>query len=106
MAWSAAPRAPAASPFAMIAIRGSCSSRWLPIPARTDEDVSLYHEYLAWDLTQWRDPKTRIVGSLTHGVVANNAWNSEIDTALGLLVSSGDTTKFADTVDKKRVETS
>jgi glucose/mannose transport system substrate-binding protein len=76
------------------------------IPARTDPDVSLYHEYLAWDLQQWRDPKTRIVGSLTHGVVANNAWNSEIDTALGLLVQNGDVAKFAATVETKRRETS
>jgi glucose/mannose transport system substrate-binding protein len=75
------------------------------IPARTDPDISLYHEYLAWDLQQWRDPKTRIVGSLTHGVVANNAWNSEIDTALGLLVQNGDITKFANTVEEKRRET-
>jgi len=76
------------------------------IPARTDPDESLYHEYLAWDLQQWRDPNTRIVGSLTHGVVANNAWNSEIDTALGLLVQDGDIGKFAATVDDKRLETS
>jgi glucose/mannose transport system substrate-binding protein len=75
------------------------------IPARTDPDTSLYKEYLAWDLDQWRDPKTRIVGSLTHGVVANNAWNAEIDTALGFLVQDGDIAKFANTVADKYVET-
>ena len=55
---------------------------------------------------QWRDPNTRIVGSLTHGVVANNAWNAEIDTALGFLVQDGDVAKFAETVSRKRLETS
>jgi glucose/mannose transport system substrate-binding protein len=76
------------------------------IPARTDPDTSLYREYLAWDLEQWRDPKTRIVGSLTHGVVANNAWNAEIDTALSFFVQDGDIGKFARTVAAKYVETS
>jgi glucose/mannose transport system substrate-binding protein len=75
------------------------------IPARIDPDTSLYRDYLAWDLTQWRDPQTRIVGSLTHGVVANNAWNAEIDTALGFLVEDGDTAKFAETVADKWLET-
>jgi glucose/mannose transport system substrate-binding protein len=27
-----------------------------------------------------------VVGSLTHGVVANDSWKSEIDTALGAFV--------------------
>jgi glucose/mannose transport system substrate-binding protein len=75
------------------------------IPARTDPNESLYNEYLATDLQQWRDPNTRIVGSLTHGVVANNAWNSEIDTALGLLVQSNDVAKFAATMDVVWLET-
>jgi glucose/mannose transport system substrate-binding protein len=75
------------------------------IPARLDPDETLYKEYLATDLQQWRDPNTRIVGSLTHGVVANNAWNSEIDTALGLLVQTGDVAKFTATMDDKWWET-
>ena len=54
------------------------------IPARADTDASLYTGYLGWALKQWRDPGTRIVGSLTHGVVANNAFSAEIDSALGL----------------------
>jgi glucose/mannose transport system substrate-binding protein len=68
------------------------------IPARTDADPQRYTGYLAWDLYQWRDPRTRIVGSLTHGVVADNAWNAEIDTALGLFLRDGDTVKFAHAV--------
>ena len=75
------------------------------IPARTDADPSPYNDYLAWDLKQWRDPKTRIVGSLTHGVVANNAWNAEIDTALGLFLQDGNVTKFARSVAAKYQET-
>jgi glucose/mannose transport system substrate-binding protein len=29
-----------------------------------------------------------VVGSLTHGVVANDAWKSKIDTALGLFLAN------------------
>src|SRR5258706_10686759 len=46
------------------------------IPARTDTDAVLYQGYLGWALHQWRDPNTRIVGSLTHGVVAHKAYNA------------------------------
>ncbi|GAA4253258.1 ABC transporter substrate-binding protein [Dactylosporangium darangshiense] len=75
------------------------------IPARTDADAALYHGYLEWALQQWRDPKMRIVGSLTHGVVANNAYNAEIDSALGLFVQHGDQGKFARTVEQQFRET-
>jgi glucose/mannose transport system substrate-binding protein len=68
------------------------------IPARTDVDAGRYTGYLAWDLSQWRDPRTRIVGSLTHGVVADNGWNAEIDSALELFLRDGDTARFAQTV--------
>lgn len=70
------------------------------VPARTDADSSLYKGYLADALTEWQAPSTRIVGSLAHGVVANNAWNAEIDTALGLFVKDGDVAKFAESVKK------
>ncbi len=75
------------------------------VPARTDADPTKYTGYLADALRQWRDPRTRIVGSLTHGVVADNAWNAEIDTALGLFVQDGDVAKFAGTVAQKYGET-
>ncbi|OLE28910.1 MAG: hypothetical protein AUG44_05985, partial [Actinobacteria bacterium 13_1_20CM_3_71_11] len=68
------------------------------IPARTDVDAGRYTGYLASDLREWRDPHTRIVGSLAHGVVADNGWNAEIDTALELFLRDGDTTRFADSV--------
>lgn len=70
------------------------------VPARKDADKSLYKGYLADALAEWQDPSTRIVGSLAHGVVANNAWNAEIDTALGLFVKDGDVAKFASSVKK------
>jgi glucose/mannose transport system substrate-binding protein len=35
-----------------------------------------------------------VVGSLTHGVVANDSWKSEIDTALGLYIQGGDVAAF------------
>ena len=36
----------------------------------------------------------RVTGSLTHGVVANDAWKSEIDTALGLFLVNQDVGAF------------
>ena len=70
------------------------------VPARKDADKSLYKGYLATALAEWQNSSTRIVGSLAHGVVANNAWNAEIDTALGLFVKDGDVAKFAASVKK------
>jgi len=62
------------------------------IPARKDARPSLYGPYLRWNLGQWKTDK--LAGSLTHGVVADNAWNSAIDTALGLFLQSHDTAAF------------
>ena len=56
------------------------------IPARQDANPKLYDKYLKWALTQWKSDK--LAGSLTHGVVASNAWNTDIDTALGLFLQS------------------
>ncbi|HET6213180.1 MAG TPA: ABC transporter substrate-binding protein [Micromonosporaceae bacterium] len=64
------------------------------VPARTDGDKSKYTGYLATALADWTNPSTKVVGSLTHGVVANDAWNSEIDTALGLFIKNGDAAAF------------
>ncbi len=58
------------------------------IPARTDGDVSLYDEYLTSAMADWQTDT--VVGSLTHGVVANDNWKSEIDTAIGLFLIDGD----------------
>jgi len=58
------------------------------IPARSDGDKALYGEYLISAMDDWA--ADRVVGSLTHGVVANDAWKSEIDTALGLFLTNGD----------------
>jgi glucose/mannose transport system substrate-binding protein len=62
------------------------------IPARQDAKTSLYGPYLKWALTQWKTDK--LAGSLTHGVVANNAWNAAIDTALGLFIQNHDAAAF------------
>jgi glucose/mannose transport system substrate-binding protein len=70
------------------------------IPARTDADKSKYKDYLATAMADWTSSSTKVVGSLAHGVVANNAWNGEIDTALGLFVQDLDVNKFADSVSK------
>jgi len=65
------------------------------VPARKDADKSLYKGYLAGALAEWQNPSTKIVGSLAHGVVANNAWKSEIDSALSEFVKDQDVAKFA-----------
>jgi glucose/mannose transport system substrate-binding protein len=70
------------------------------VPARTDADKAKYQGYLATALKDWQDPATKIIGSLAHGVVANNALSSEIDTALGIFVTSGDSAGFAAAVGK------
>ena len=56
------------------------------ICARTDCDQSLFNEYLQSAAADWSTDT--VVGSLTHGVVANDAWKSEIDTALGLFLAN------------------
>ena len=62
------------------------------IPARSDGDRGLYGEYLLSAMDDWAND--RVVGSLTHGVVANDSWKSEIDTALGLFLGAGDVEGF------------
>jgi glucose/mannose transport system substrate-binding protein len=55
------------------------------ICARTDCDKSLFGEYLQSAMDDWSS--NTVVGSLTHGVVANDSWKTEIDTALGLFIA-------------------
>ncbi len=62
------------------------------IPARSDGDVSLYNVYLRSAMDDWASDN--VVGSLTHGVVANDSWKSEIDTALGLYLQNKDVNAF------------
>ena len=62
------------------------------ICARTDCDPSLFGVYLQSAMEDWSD--NTVVGSLTHGVVANDSWKSEIDTALGLFVADQNVANF------------
>jgi glucose/mannose transport system substrate-binding protein len=62
------------------------------IPARKDANAKLYGPYLKWALKQWKSDK--LAGSLTHGVVASNAWNTDIDTALGLFLQNKNVGNF------------
>jgi glucose/mannose transport system substrate-binding protein len=55
------------------------------ICARTDCDPSLFSEYSQEAAADWSSDT--VVGSLTHGVTANDAWKAEIDTALGLFLA-------------------
>jgi glucose/mannose transport system substrate-binding protein len=56
------------------------------IPARKDANAKLYGTYLKFALNQWKSDK--LAGSLAHGVVANNKWNTDIDSALGLFLQT------------------
>ncbi|HEU4744131.1 MAG TPA: ABC transporter substrate-binding protein, partial [Anaerolineales bacterium] len=62
------------------------------ICARTDCDKSLFGEYLQSAMDDWSSDT--VVGSLTHGVVANDSWKTEIDTALGLFVADKNVDNF------------
>lgn len=62
------------------------------ICARTDCDPNLFGPYLQSAIADWSTD--RVVGSLTHGVVANDAWKAEIDTAIGLFLADGDLAAF------------
>jgi len=62
------------------------------ICARTDCDPTLFGEYLQSAMTDWSS--NVVVGSLTHGVVANDSWKTEIDTALGLFVADSNVEGF------------
>jgi glucose/mannose transport system substrate-binding protein len=64
------------------------------IPARNDADRSLYDEYLQSAMDDWSQDV--IVGSLYHGVVANDSWKSEINTALGIFLTNNDIDAFQD----------
>jgi glucose/mannose transport system substrate-binding protein len=66
------------------------------IPARNDADRSLYGVYLQSAMDDWASDI--VVGSLTHGVVANDSWKSEIDTGLGLFLTNLDVAAFQATL--------
>jgi glucose/mannose transport system substrate-binding protein len=62
------------------------------IPARSDGDKSLYDVYLQSAMDDWA--KDTVVGSLTHGVVANDSWKDTINTSLGLFLVDLDVDAF------------
>jgi len=62
------------------------------ICARTDCDKSLFNAYLQTAMADWSTDT--VVGSLTHGVTANDTWKNEINTALGLFLTNSDVAAF------------
>jgi glucose/mannose transport system substrate-binding protein len=62
------------------------------ICARTDCDPALFSVYLQSASDDWGS--NNVVGSLTHGVTANDSWKTEIDTAIGLFLAGGDVAGF------------
>ncbi|HEX9797335.1 MAG TPA: ABC transporter substrate-binding protein [Anaerolineales bacterium] len=91
-----APHPEAATAFLTVAGSKSGQEAFNPIKgsicARTDCDPALFDEYLQSAMDDWAS--NTVVGSLTHGVVANDNWKSQIDTALGLYLSDGDAAAF------------
>jgi glucose/mannose transport system substrate-binding protein len=62
------------------------------IPARKDANAKLYPTYLKYALSQWKGDA--LAGSLTHGVVASNKWNTDIDSALGIFLQTKNVARF------------
>lgn len=62
------------------------------IPARSDADKSLYGVYLKSAMEDWA--KDTVVGSLWHGVVANDTWKNQIATDFGAYILDHDAVKF------------
>ena len=55
------------------------------ICARTDCDPALFGVYLQSAMDDWAS--NVVAGSLTHGVVANDSWKTEINNALGIFLA-------------------
>jgi glucose/mannose transport system substrate-binding protein len=62
------------------------------IPARNDADKSLYGVYLQSAMEDWA--RDVVVGSLTHGVVANPSWQTQITTDWGAFIIDFNTETF------------
>ena len=62
------------------------------ICARTDCDPALFGVYLQSAMADWSS--NVVVGSLTHGVVANDSWKTDINTALGLFLADQNVETF------------
>jgi glucose/mannose transport system substrate-binding protein len=63
------------------------------IPARLDADPSKYNKYSQSALADWK--KDKIVGSLTHGAVAPEAFSSQFSTVLDVFIGTRDATLAA-----------
>ena len=62
------------------------------IPARSDGNPRLYNEYQHLAMDNWATDTA--VGSLAHGIVANDKWKGEIEAALGRFLDNRDTAAF------------
>jgi glucose/mannose transport system substrate-binding protein len=66
------------------------------ISVRSDSDKSLYDVYLQSAMADWKTDV--VVGSLWHGVVANDTWKNQIATDFGAFVLDHDAAKFQATM--------
>lgn len=67
------------------------------IPARVDADKELYGPYLRWAIEEWAGNKG-VVGSLTHGVVADLTWTGSISEALAAYRKDDNVGRLQDTL--------
>ncbi len=63
------------------------------IPARTDADVEKYNVYSRSAMKDFQE--NRIVGSLVHGVVANEGFSNDFATVMGMFLQSKSATQAA-----------
>jgi glucose/mannose transport system substrate-binding protein len=91
-----APRPEAARDWLIVAGSREGQEAFNPVKgsicARTDCDPTLFNAYLQTAMADWATDT--IAGSLTHGVVANDTWKNEINTALGLFLADRDVAAF------------
>jgi glucose/mannose transport system substrate-binding protein len=62
------------------------------ISPRSDANRGLYDVYSQYSMDEWK--KDKIVGSVYHGVVANDSWKNDINDALGLFLIDKDVNQF------------
>ncbi|WP_238015946.1 hypothetical protein KZZ52_08560 [Dactylosporangium sp. AC04546] len=53
-------------------------------------------------MAEWADGGTRVVGSMTHGVVVDSAWSAAFDTALSQFTQDKDAARFAAAAGRRR----
>jgi glucose/mannose transport system substrate-binding protein len=70
------------------------------VSARLDADVSHYAQFQSDSLADWRSAKTKVVGSMTFGVLVGRGFGAAVDAALTELIDDHDADRFAEAMIK------